>query len=73
MKYCPKCKNKGWKPTEGFNKPLVHKGKINHTSMSVRYYFCVNCGSKIKTIEKFFEFVEEQDLFSSSEEETDNG
>lgn len=63
MKFCPKCKNKGFKPTEGFTKPLLHKGKKNFNTVSIRYYYCMNCGAKFKTAESLQEFIKELDLF----------
>lgn len=65
MKYCPKCKNKGWKPSQNFTKPLVHKGKVNYKSFALRYYGCMNCGARFKTIEEVHEYLgEADDLFS---------
>ena len=64
MKTCPNCANKGFTPSEGFSKPLVHKGKVNYPKFSVRYYYCINCGARPKTIEKLLEYVVGGDLFS---------
>ena len=65
MKYCPSCKNKGWTPSEGFTKPLINRGKQNYKNMSVRYYYCMNCQAKFKTVEKLLDYVQEVDLFDS--------
>lgn len=69
MKYCPKCQNKGFTPSEGFSKPLIHKGKENHKKFSIRYWACVNCGARFKTIEKLLQYLDEgKDLFAEEKE-----
>ena len=63
MRNCPVCKNKDFKGTEGFTKPLIHKGKKNFATFSIRYYYCMSCGSRLKTVEKLQEVIQELELF----------
>lgn len=57
MKYCPHCENEGWEPEDGFTKPVINKGKDNHKNFAIRYYICINCNYRWKSIEKFYEEV----------------
>lgn len=50
-------------PSENFSKPLVNKGKKNFRKFSIRYYGCINCGARFKTIEEFYEDVSDAPLF----------
>ena len=74
MKNCPKCHNKGFEPSENFSKPLVNKGKKNHRSFAIRYYACINCGARFKTIEEHYEDVAGNgDLFDEEQVENVEG
>lgn len=72
MKICPVCKNKGFKPSEAFNRPLIHRGKKNYAGLSVRYYYCINCNTRFKTVEKLQEVIKELDLFTDDLEKGDS-
>jgi len=73
MKFCPECGNKGFTPSDKFSKPLINKGKQNYKKFSIRYYACINCGARFKTIEKFHESVDKSgSLFDEQPEKAEN-
>nr|BDD47019.1 hypothetical protein 14 [Balneolaceae bacterium] len=74
MEQCPKCKNKGWKPTDDFKYPLKNYGKVKHRTFSLRYIMCLNCGHRFKTIEQYFDDVKDQinDLLNEEDEYSNN-
>jgi transcriptional regulator NrdR family protein len=64
---CPNCKNKNWKPIEGFERPLKNLGKKEYFKTFItRYYICLNCGYTFQSIEQFYRAVKtrvEKSLF----------
>lgn len=52
MTICPHCKNKGWQDAK--TSPLENLGgKKNYVGLSLRRYFCHNCGGGFWTEEKY--------------------
>ncbi len=60
---CPECENKGFVPSADVPRPIHNMGGKVYTPSgreAVRRYFCLQCGYKWKTVEKFYEVIEVQ-------------
>ena len=50
---CPKCSNKGFKPSEDIKDPVTVTKTTKFKTFTQRYRACYNCGYRWKTVEKF--------------------
>jgi len=70
---CPRCKNKGFVPTEEIKYPLFNMGnKEKYDSVDYRRYICMQCGYKFLTSESYERPVcgnnpEHENLFEEQE------
>lgn len=55
---CPKCKNRGFLPSEEFPRPIINLGKKEKfASFDTRRYCCVQCGHVFLTKEEYYRDV----------------
>jgi rubredoxin len=56
---CPKCKNKGFRPTEELKHPLLNMGnKEKYDTFDTRRYVCLQCGYKFMTSEEYYREID---------------
>ncbi len=51
---CPRCKNAGFQPVPGIQKPLIQLRTEKMETITLRDYVCLQCGYVFNTEEKFF-------------------
>lgn len=55
---CPKCRNKGFMPSEDVPRPLTNiGGKLHNATFDTRRYVCMQCGYRFMTKEEFYREV----------------
>jgi hypothetical protein len=57
MMICPKCKNKGWEPVNGFTKPLQLIKTDPYDNFTIRYRLCLQCRTIVMTEEKIVKVI----------------
>ncbi len=71
---CPKCKNKGFRPTPDAPRPLQNLGgKQRFDTFDTRRYACLSCGHLFMTKESYYRDIEvkhEPELFDAMENES---
>lgn len=66
---CPRCQNKGFKPSEEVKYPLFNMGnKEKYDGFDMRRYVCLQCGYKFLTVERFERPVMEEQKIDFGDE-----